>query len=218
MREQQHQPCDARPAVTMAGPSSCCDQQLHVTETEAIAASRHSYAFTLVFPGGATAVLQVHGETNQEEARAFACDVLPGYCYEVKDGDQSQGRAAFFSGWTCTQEQGCDGWSGVTAAAPGSRCDQQFHITETRVITASRHTSTCVFPGGEIAVVHVSGATSADHARAAVRSAWHLCRYEVQDEDPTNGYAAPFSLRLNGQLPGPKRNASLLQNAEEARQ
>lgn len=116
------------------------------------------------------------------------------------------------------QHQSYDWRPAVTMAAPGSRCDQQFHVTEMEAIAASRHTSTCVFPGGEIAIVHVSGATSADHALAAVRSAWHSCRYEVQDADPTNGKAAPFALRLNGQLPGPKRNASLLQNAEEARQ
>ncbi len=116
------------------------------------------------------------------------------------------------------QHQPYDTRPAVTMAAPGSRCGQQLHVTEIGAIAASRHTSPCVFPGGEIAIVHVSGATSADHARAAVRSAWHSCRYEVQGGDPTSGNAAPFSLRLNGQQLGPKRHASLLRNAEEAGQ
>jgi len=42
MRDQQHQPCDTRPAVTMEAPGSRSDQQFHVTEMEAIAASRHT--------------------------------------------------------------------------------------------------------------------------------------------------------------------------------
>jgi len=90
--------------AVMCEQGSLCHQQINSTETEATVAHRPSSTFTLIFPDRAIAVLNVHGANNQDEARAIACGVLPGYCYEVKDGDQSQGRAAVFFEWTWTQE------------------------------------------------------------------------------------------------------------------
>ena len=95
---------------------SLCHQQINSTETEATAANRPSSTFTLIFPDRAIAVLKVHGANNQDEARAIACGVLPGCRYEVKDGDQSQGRAAVVFEWTCTQEQGYGSCPTGTAA------------------------------------------------------------------------------------------------------
>ncbi len=101
--------CKQQPDVTI------CHQQVNSTETETTAANQPDCTFTLIFPDGAIAVLKVHGASSQDEARAIACGVLPGYCYEVKDGDQSKGRAAVFFEWTCTQEKGCGNYPPDTA-------------------------------------------------------------------------------------------------------
>ena len=55
---------------------------------------------------------------------------------------------------------------------------------------AAPHTCTCLFSGGEIAVVNVYGACSQRDARAIVRWLWWpQCRYIVTDGDCTYGHA-----------------------------
>ncbi len=94
---------DRWPAVTVSAPDGPCDQQLCVTAVTGITTSHHT--FTLVFRHGVIAVLHVHGASDQGEARAFACGVLPGSCYEVKDGDETFGCVKPFHAWTCTAAQ-----------------------------------------------------------------------------------------------------------------
>jgi hypothetical protein len=74
--------------------------QLRVTVTGLI-----DYTFTLVFRRGAIAVLCVHGAPDQDEARAFASSVLPHVAYEVRDGDETNGRTQPFHAWTCAAAQ-----------------------------------------------------------------------------------------------------------------
>jgi hypothetical protein len=64
-----------------------------------------SHIFTLIFRGGARAVLLVHGAHDLEEARAHAWSVLPSLSYEVVEGDITDGRAQPFHTWTCAAAQ-----------------------------------------------------------------------------------------------------------------
>ncbi|GCE32215.1 hypothetical protein KDA_76990 [Dictyobacter alpinus] len=61
--------------------------------------------FTLIFPRGEIAVLQVIGVMSQQEGRAIAASVLPDCTYEVKEGDISGGHAFCFYSWASAQAQ-----------------------------------------------------------------------------------------------------------------
>jgi len=79
----------------------------------------NAYAFTLVFPSGLVAVLEVCGAANQDRARAIAelsvrhrqTINVHGDQIEtpvnsiVMDGDCSCGRAACFCSWTCPAQE-----------------------------------------------------------------------------------------------------------------
>ena len=80
--------------VTRATPGAMCDRQLPATAMGEI------HTFTLVFPGGAIAVLHVHGAPKRDEARVHASSVLPNVSYAVVDGDETHGHVAPFHTWT----------------------------------------------------------------------------------------------------------------------
>ncbi len=62
------------------------------------------FSFTLVFRGGATVVLLVHGAQGEEEARAFAASsVLPNATYEVRDSDETHGHGEPLHAWVGAQ-------------------------------------------------------------------------------------------------------------------
>ncbi|GHO88233.1 hypothetical protein [Dictyobacter formicarum] len=61
--------------------------------------------FTLLFPHGEIAVLEVSGAQTQDEARSIAASVLLPCKYEVQDGDVSHGHAFCFYSWANVQAQ-----------------------------------------------------------------------------------------------------------------
>ena len=63
------------------------------------------YLFTLTFRGGQVALLDVRGAVDSEEARAIAHQAIKTCSYRVVDGDQTQGRAAYFYYWTTRAAQ-----------------------------------------------------------------------------------------------------------------
>ena len=79
----------------------------------------NAYAFTLVFPSGLVAVLEVCGAADQDHARAIAQQAVrhrqtinvPGdqieipMNYIVMDGDGSCGRAACVCSWICVAQE-----------------------------------------------------------------------------------------------------------------
>src|SRR5436305_12886395 len=107
-------------------------------------------------------------------------DPHPAGCAYAPSAGTRQGEG----GMSMTQP--CDNESWVTLPALGGGSEKPLHVTGMAAIQTSRHTCTCVFPGERIAVIHVTGATSQEEARAAVLAAWQPCRYAVQDGDPTN--------------------------------
>lgn len=58
------------------------------------------YTFTLVFPQGEIAVLEVRGASDQEQARTLACGAFPSCVYTVTDGDVANGHAEYFYTWS----------------------------------------------------------------------------------------------------------------------
>lgn len=58
-----------------------------------------AYTFTLTFPRGEIAILEVRGADSHEQARAAAHHALPKSCYDVTDGDQTRGHAEYFYLW-----------------------------------------------------------------------------------------------------------------------
>ena len=67
--------------------------------------SQETHTFTLVFKGGAMVVLRVHGAKSVDDARAFACGILPNCSYEVRDGDEKLGHTQAFHAWTRKEAQ-----------------------------------------------------------------------------------------------------------------
>jgi len=61
--------------------------------------------FTLLFVGGQVALLDVRGAVDSEEARAIAHQAIKTCSYSVVDGDQTQGRAAYFYYWHTREAQ-----------------------------------------------------------------------------------------------------------------
>jgi hypothetical protein len=76
-------------------------------ELEQQPAATEAFTFTLVFPRGYIAILEVRGAATQESARAFAEQALPMCQYIVRDGDQTNGHAEIFYLWcnAAAQEQ-----------------------------------------------------------------------------------------------------------------
>ncbi len=103
----------------------------------------------------------------------------------------------------------CDGEPPVTTSARRPGRDNPLRPTAAEIqATASRHTCTCIFAGGEIAVVNVYGAPSQEHANFAVSWLWFPKCYRVEDGDLSNGHARPFTLIQSTAYAKP--NATLL--------
>ncbi len=72
---------------------------------QAAEAAKHRHVFTLTFPGGQIAPLEVRGAADQEAARAIARTAFKQCRYEVIDGDQTNGHAECFHLWCSTAAQ-----------------------------------------------------------------------------------------------------------------
>ncbi len=68
-------------------------------------AKNHRHVFTLTFPGGQVAPLEVRGAADQEAARTIAATAFKQCRYEVVDGDQTQGHAEYFHLWCSAAAQ-----------------------------------------------------------------------------------------------------------------
>jgi hypothetical protein len=91
------------------------------------------HMFTLVFWPGNIAVLKVHGAESLEEARAFACSLLPQVCYEVVDGDISNGHVGAFQAWTCIQAQESEEQSKRLSSLTDAELEQMCDETEATI-------------------------------------------------------------------------------------
>jgi hypothetical protein len=76
-----------------------------ITTNQQQAAAARTDTFTLIFPMGRIAILEVRGAADQDSARAFAESALPQCRYVVTDGDQTKGHAEIFYLWCCAAAQ-----------------------------------------------------------------------------------------------------------------
>ena len=74
-------------------------------QPQPVAPRAHTSLFTLTFVGGQVALLDVRGAVDSEEARAIAHQAIKTCSYSVVDGDQTQGRAAYFYYWHTREAQ-----------------------------------------------------------------------------------------------------------------
>jgi hypothetical protein len=77
-----------------------------IATTAQEAAAGRKDTFTLIFPRGEIAFLEVRGAISQESARAIAEHAFTACRYAVIDGDQAAaGQAQYFYSWSCTSGQ-----------------------------------------------------------------------------------------------------------------
>ena len=74
-------------------------------QPQPVAPRARTSLFTLTFVGGQVALLDVRGAVDSEEARAIAHQAIKTCSYSVVDGDQTQGRAAYFYYWHTREAQ-----------------------------------------------------------------------------------------------------------------
>lgn len=65
----------------------------------------NTHLFTLTFPHGEVALLDVYGAANHEQAHAIAQDAIKTCRYTVTDGDTTHGQAQYLYHWCSSEAQ-----------------------------------------------------------------------------------------------------------------
>jgi len=79
--------------------------QTELAQTWARVYADNTHLFTLTFPHGEVALLDIRGATNHEQAYAIACNAIKTCHYMVTEGDTTNGQAQYLSYWCSSEAQ-----------------------------------------------------------------------------------------------------------------